>query len=188
VAVRDKYQGYPPWPYGGCALHGELGRQSNSHVPETPAPPPRRSPLPPPLSSTPFPHPSSAFLPQLRRSAVQLTPLAVPGVQLAVPKKHHVYVALGGTCKHWMMGLPHVALAEARRDGSPQQGQHVVREKAHDFLLRPVVNASVVSARKDGAAAVLARRLQHRLPQGGVMTKHVEHDPVLGHEEDPGRR
>ena len=26
VAVRDEYQGYPPWPYGGCALHGELGR------------------------------------------------------------------------------------------------------------------------------------------------------------------
>jgi hypothetical protein len=25
MAVCNEYQGYPPWPYGGCALHGELG-------------------------------------------------------------------------------------------------------------------------------------------------------------------
>ncbi len=199
MEVRDEYQGYPPWPYGGCALHGELGRLAAI---EQPRPGDARPPSPSLPSSAAvvldaIPTPLVGFPPPIKVQYRAAHPPRGTGRAARRAHEHHVYVALGGAREHWMMGLPHVALTEARRDGAPQQRQHVVREEARDFLLLPIVIVSVVAAREDGAgvptviagaAAVLARRLQHRLAQGGVTTKHVEHDPVLGCEEDPGRR
>jgi hypothetical protein len=89
VAVHDEYQGYPPLPYRGCALHGELGRLAAIKQPRPGGARPSSPSLPSPAAIVldAIPAPSSAFLLQLRRNALQLTPpLVIPGVQLAVPK------------------------------------------------------------------------------------------------------
>jgi hypothetical protein len=110
VAARDKYQGYPPWPYGGCALHGELGRLAAIEQPRPGGtrPPSPLLPSPATVVLDAIPTPLVGLRPPIEVQCHAAHPPRRTGRAARRAHEHHLHVALGGAREHWMMGLPHV--------------------------------------------------------------------------------